>query len=149
AGAHPTLLDYINPLGGLSSFGGFMGALGGLFYWARRNRQPVMPYADSLAFGLAPGWMFGRFGCFSAPDHPGRRTDFFLAVRYPGGARHDLGLDEALWALGITLVFLWLARKDRPLGIYVTLLSLAYAPVRFAFDFLRATDTPGADPRYL
>ena len=148
AGASPTLWQILNPFGGLSSYGGFIGALGGLFTWAKVHKQPVMPYADSLGFGLAAGWMFGRLGCFTAHDHPGRFTDFFLSVRYPEGARHDLGLDEALWALAVTLVFLWLRRKKQPLGLYVTILTLAYAPVRFGFDFLRVTDLPGADPRY-
>jgi phosphatidylglycerol:prolipoprotein diacylglycerol transferase len=148
AGEHPTLWQIINPLGGLSSYGGFIGALGGLFYWTRKYRQPVMPYADSLAYGLATGWMFGRLGCFTAHDHPGLRTDFFLGVQYPGGTRHDLGLYEAIWALAVTVLFQLLARRNRPLGLYVALLSLLYGPVRFALDFLRASDVPGADPRY-
>jgi phosphatidylglycerol:prolipoprotein diacylglycerol transferase len=148
AGPSPTLWQILNPFGGLSSYGGFMGALGGLFLWARVHKQPVMPYADSLGFGLAAGWLFGRLGCFTAHDHPGRFTNFILAVKYPEGARHDLGLDEALWALCMTALFLWLRRRPRPLGLYVTLLTLGYAPVRFSFDFLRATDVAGADPRY-
>ena len=148
-GAHPRFIDIINPLSGISSFGGFAGALIGLFWWCRRNRQPVMPYADSLAYGLATGWMFGRLGCFTAHDHPGRLTNFFLAVHYPSGFRHDLGLDEALWAALIALVFALLRRRGKqPLGLYVTLLTLAYAPVRFGLDFLRATDVPEPDARY-
>ncbi len=109
-----------------------------------------MPYADSLGYGLAAGWFFGRMGCFSAHDHPGHKTAFFLSVNYKylGGPRHDLGLDEALWALAMTILFLLLSRKKRALGTYVALLTLCYAPVRFALDFLRATDLPGADPRY-
>jgi phosphatidylglycerol:prolipoprotein diacylglycerol transferase len=71
-----------------------------------------------------------------------------LAVRYPEGARHDLGLEEAIWALGTSLLFLLLSRRQRPLGLYVSLLSLGYAPVRFALDYLRVTDLPGSDPRY-
>lgn len=147
-GAHPSLRDILNPLAGFSSFGGFTGALIGLFIWCRRNHEPIMPYADSLAYGLATGWMFGRLGCFTAHDHPGRHTSFFLAVRYPDGPRHDLGLDEAIWAAAIALTFAILRRKKRPLGLYVTLLTLAYAPVRFALDFLRATDVQEPDPRY-
>jgi phosphatidylglycerol:prolipoprotein diacylglycerol transferase len=146
--SHPDWWQIINPLSGLSSYGGFIGALGGLFYWCHKHRKPVMPYADSLAFGLAAGWLFGRLGCFTAHDHPGRMSHFFLAVRYPEGARHDLGLDEALWALGMTVLFLLLQRRRRPLGLYVSLLSLAYGPARFLLDFLRATDVSGADPRY-
>ena len=52
-GAHPRLIDIINPISGFSSFGGFTGALIGLFIWCRRNREPIMPYADSL--GLRAG----------------------------------------------------------------------------------------------
>jgi phosphatidylglycerol---prolipoprotein diacylglyceryl transferase len=144
----PGIMEILNPFGGLSSFGGFTGALAGLFFWCRKNNEPVMPYADSLGYGLSIGWMFGRLGCFTAHDHPGRFSDFFLAVQYGDGARHDLGLDEALWAAAISTLFFILARKPRPLGLYVTVLSLAYAPVRFGLDFLRASDVPGADPRY-
>jgi phosphatidylglycerol:prolipoprotein diacylglycerol transferase len=143
-----TILQILNPFGGLSSFGGFMGALIGLFAWCKKYKQPVMPYADSLGYGLSIGWMFGRLGCFSAHDHPGRFTDFFLGVQYADGVRHDLGFDEALWAAIISSLFFVLARKKRPLGLYVTTLSLAYAPVRFFLDFLRATDVPTPDTRF-
>ncbi len=149
AGGNPGFFDYINVFAGISSFGGFIGAIAGMIYWAKVHRQPVMPYADSLAFGLAAGWFFGRLGCFTAHDHPGRLTHFFLSLQYPTGQRHDLGLDEALWALCITTTFLLLFQKNRPVGLYVTLLTLAYAPVRFVLDFLRATDVPGSsDVRY-
>jgi phosphatidylglycerol---prolipoprotein diacylglyceryl transferase len=148
-GESPTLWQWIWPFSGISSYGGFMGAVGGLFYWCRRNQQKVMPYADSLGYGLAAGWMFGRLGCFTAHDHPGRLTDFVLAVQYPGGARHDLGLYEAIYSFFVTALFFILKRRgNQPLGIYVSILVTSYAPVRFALDFLRATDVHGADPRY-
>jgi phosphatidylglycerol:prolipoprotein diacylglycerol transferase len=147
-GSRPSFWDIVNPISGFSSFGGFAGALIGLYVWCRVKKQPIMPYADSLAYGLAIGWMFGRLGCFTAHDHPGRHTSFFLAVRYPDGARHDLGLDEAIWAAGVAILFAVLRRHKRPLGTYVTLLTLLYAPVRFFLDFLRATDVAEADPRY-
>ncbi len=149
AGANPTLWQWLNPFEGLSSYGGFMGAVGGLFYWCKTNKQDVMPYADSLGYGLAAGWTFGRTGCFTAHDHPGNFTDFFLAVKYPGGTRHDLGLYEALWSLGVTFLFVAMKKRGKqPLGIYVAILTMAYGPIRFLLDFLRATDVHGADPRY-
>src|SRR6476469_1883391 len=46
-GGHPRFVDIINPISGLSSFGGFTGALIGLFSWCKYKKQPVMPYADS------------------------------------------------------------------------------------------------------
>ncbi len=162
-GRLPTLAwQWLWPFAGISSYGGFMGAVGGLFWWCyydikpaefsikkRKVPEQVMKYADSLAFGLAAGWAFGRMGCFTAHDHPGRLTDFVLAVQYPGGARHDLGLYEAMWAWLVTIVFLIMKKRgNQPLGIYVAILTTAYAPVRFGLDFLRATDVHGADPRY-
>jgi len=147
-GDNPTLLEIVNPFGGLSSYGGFMGALLGLFLWAWRSHQPVMKYADSLGYGLSIGWMFGRLGCYSAHDHPGRFTEFWLSVPYPDGRRHDLGFDEALWAAGVALLFWILGRKNRPLGLYVSLLAFLYGPVRFAFDNLRVANVAGADIRY-
>jgi len=149
AGENPSLWQWLNPFGGISSYGGFMGAVGGLFYWCKKNKTDVMPYADSLGYGLAAGWMCGRTGCFTAHDHPGLHTDFFLAVQYPGGARHDLGLYEALWSAGIALMFFIMHRRGKqPLGLYVSILVTGYAPVRFILDFLRASDVHGADPRY-
>jgi len=149
SGETPTLWQWVWPFSGISSFGGFAGALGGLFYWCRRNKQAVMRYADSLAYGLAAGWAFGRAGCFTAHDHPGRLTDFVLAVKYPGGTRHDLGLYECMWATAVAILFAIMKRRgNQPLGIYVAILSTAYAPVRFFLDFFRATDVHGADPRY-
>jgi phosphatidylglycerol:prolipoprotein diacylglycerol transferase len=147
-GGHPSLWDILNPIAGFSSFGGFIGAVSALIVWCKVMKQDIMPYADSLAYGLASGWMFGRLGCFTAHDHPGRHTNFFLAVRYPDGPRHDLGFDEALWAAAIAFTFALLRRKRRPLGLYVSLLTLAYAPVRFGLDFLRVTEGAEADPRY-
>jgi len=148
AEGRPSLWTILNPFAGLSSYGGFGGSLLGMFVWCKVRREPYLPYVDSCAVGLAVAWFFGRVGCFTAHDHPGRPSGFVLAVRYPGGARHDLGLYEALLALGVSLLFWWLARRKQPLGVYTILCCLLYGPARFLLDFLRATDVPGADPRY-
>jgi phosphatidylglycerol:prolipoprotein diacylglycerol transferase len=144
----------INPFDGISSIGGFLGAFVTLIVFVRMKRQSLLEYCDALAFGLAPGWLFGRLGCFTAHDHPGRFTHFFLGVKYPDAiaagfpARHDLGLDEAVFALLLTILFYVLSRKKRVAGLYVALFATLYGPVRFGLDFLRATDVGGADPRY-
>jgi len=39
--------------------------------------------------------------------------------------------------------------RRRPPGTSVAVLALLYAPARFVGDFLRQTDLPDADPRYL
>jgi phosphatidylglycerol:prolipoprotein diacylglycerol transferase len=138
----------LNPFAGLSSFGGFLGALIAFLWFTKRAGVSRLDYADSVALGLTIGWIFGRTGCFTAHDHPGRHTDFWLAVRYPDGPRHDLGLYELLFTI-VLAVFLFLYnRKLRPPGRIIGIAALAYAPVRFALDFLRATDVSRPDERY-
>jgi len=138
----------INFWAGLSSFGGFLGALLAFLYYTRKEKIPPLVYADAVALGLAVGWIFGRTGCFTAHDHPGRRTSFFLGVQYPGGTRHDLGLYELLFTIVMTAILFAFARKPRPAGRVIGLFATMYAPVRFGLDFLRATDYGRPDQRY-
>ncbi|MBN1944411.1 MAG: prolipoprotein diacylglyceryl transferase [Bradymonadales bacterium] len=127
--------------GGYSSFGGFLGVAIGLPLFLKIKKVPAWAYADNMAHGFLLGWFFGRTGCAFAHDHKGALTDFFLAVDFPGGARHDLGLYEMLFTLFLLITFLLLDRKkDRFHGFYSGLIMVCYAPVRFGFDFLRATD---------
>jgi phosphatidylglycerol---prolipoprotein diacylglyceryl transferase len=138
-----------NPFAGLSSFGGFLGAFLAFLYFTKKAEIPRLAYADSVALGLSVGWIFGRTGCFTAHDHPGRHTSFFLAVRYPDGARHDLGFYELLFTIVMTAILFAYNRKPRPPGRIIALAALMYAPARFALDFLRATDVARPDERYL
>jgi len=130
---------------GLSSYGGFFGAVAGGFLWRWRRRLPLLPGLDQIAFGLPLGWFFGRMGCFVVHDHPGALTDFFLAVdgyTYQGitGSRHDLGLYEVFWSAAVVSLFLYLDRSPRPCGFWLGSIALLYASVRFALDFLREAD---------
>ncbi|QQR89322.1 MAG: prolipoprotein diacylglyceryl transferase [Myxococcales bacterium] len=143
---------------GLSSFGGFIGGVLGLWIWSRRKKFSMLMMADFIGYGFLFGWIFGRLGCFTAHDHPGKVSDFFLAVdNYqvgmpPWQPRHDLGLYEALWAIAVAILFTLLDRKKRKTGFFLALLPILYAPARFFLDFLRLSpgDAPGlGDVRYL
>jgi len=145
-------VEFLKVWQGLSSFGGFVMCVPLAIWFFRKEKVPVWPYVDCLAHGLTIGWFFGRMGCFVTHDHPGTPTDFWLGVHgmCPGGdqtvACHDMGLYEALWSLGMYLVFRFMDRVPRTVGLYAPLLGAAYAPVRFAMDFLRPETT---DARYL
>ncbi len=153
--ARPLFLLALNE--GLSSFGGFVGAVLGGIIWTARRGYPLVAFADPVAYGFPFGWFFGRLGCFIAHDHPGQVAgDFFLAVEDyriqgtvgPWQTRHDLGLYEAIGTLAVIALFAALGRKRRRRGFYLALLPIVYAPVRFGLDFLRATDIPKSDPRF-
>ncbi len=122
---------------GLSSFGGFIGGAAGALLWRYRHRVSVLPYADVVASGLPLGWLFGRAGCAVVHDHPGIASTSWLAVAFPGGSRLDLGLLEMLLTVPIVVAFLTLQRRAWPWGFFLGWLAVAYAPLRFALDFLR------------
>ena len=134
---------------GFSSTGGFIGAVVGaiLFYTVIRPRD-FWKHADTVMFGFPFGWFLGRMGCFSAHDHIGAPSDFFLAVNFPGGPRHDLGLYEALCTLIICATFLVLRNRPNRPGLFTAIFAAMYAPIRFMLDFLRNTDLNNADTRY-
>ena len=148
-------LVLLNVWSGLSSFGGFLGAFLAFLYYTKKEKIPRLAYADSVALGLSVGWIFGRTGCFTAHDHPGRHTSFFLSVNFPkqtaldvAGPRHDLGLDELLFTIVMTVILFRYAKKPRPPGHVIGLAAMMYAPIRFGLDFLRATDVALPDQRY-
>lgn len=139
---------------GLSSYGGFLGAILGIVIWKIRRKQSVWLPSDATSIGFVAGWFFGRMGCFVVHDHPGKVTDFPLAVAdYQAGEppflpRHDLGLYEVIWSALVFGWFMWLQRKPRAPGFFAALLPLTYTPVRFLLDYLRATPDEGGDIRY-
>ena len=141
---------------GLSSFGGFVGALCGGLAWRLFRGQGILPMADVIASVFPVAWVFGRAGCASVHDHPGRISDAWFAVKYPYGpgtiGRFDLGLYECLLTIPLAIAFaiLWHRKPIRPVGFYLGVMCASYAPVRFALDFLREHEGTinGGDPRY-
>ena len=120
---------------GLSSFGGLIGGILAAVVFFRVRKLRFRDYADTFALAVAPGWAVARLGCFAVHDHPGLRTDFFLAVNFPerfyGGPRHDLGLYDAAFLFALTGL-LWALRHTPAMrGKLLPLLSLLYACGRF------------------
>jgi phosphatidylglycerol---prolipoprotein diacylglyceryl transferase len=167
---------------GLSSFGGFVGAVIGILLWKffiieddhvwprrRARAAPILPFADLVLSVFPIGWAFGRAGCSTVHDHPGARAtaDTLLAVAYPRhpgdgtvtkfgfielihghDPRFDLGFLELLFTIIVAVCFALTWRRRLPIGTYVIASGLAYAPVRFAMDFLRIPANDGGDTRY-
>ncbi len=138
-----------------SSYGGMVGGFVGAMIWKWRSKASLLEIGDSFAFALPFGMFFARLGCFSAHDHPGRVSNFALAVADfqtglpPYQPRHDLGLYEAIAAACVAALLLLLARSPRKPGFYVGLVAILSPSLRFLLDFLRATRAEGGDARYL
>jgi phosphatidylglycerol:prolipoprotein diacylglycerol transferase len=147
---------------GLSSYGGFIGAVVGMFAWRFYRRRSVMEYCDITVSAFPLAWVFGRAGCAVVHDHPGALSNAWYAVRYPADqlaagfdGRIDLGFIEFVLTIPLAVAchLLWRKQPERPSGFYVGLTLSTYAPVRFLLDFLRIEPNDvgrvvEADPRY-
>jgi phosphatidylglycerol---prolipoprotein diacylglyceryl transferase len=143
---------------GLSSYGGFIGAVLGALAWRLSRKEQILGMCEIINSAFPLAWVFGRAGCASVHDHPGRLSDAWFAVKWPVGlvqhyeGRLDLGLIEMVLTIPLAVAFaiLWNRKPERPLGFYTGLMCTAYAPVRFVLDFLREDerDLFGGDPRY-
>jgi phosphatidylglycerol:prolipoprotein diacylglycerol transferase len=162
---------------GMSSYGGFFGAIVGAVLWShvetsarapffrvRRERRSLLAVSELVASIFPVGWMFGRAGCAVVHDHLGVLSSAPLAVQFGAGPttdyrwfalhhgelpRYDLGLLELFFTIALVVAFAATWRAKLPLGSYLAALCVVYPPVRFAMDFLRATDDDGGDARYL
>ncbi|MDC0357440.1 prolipoprotein diacylglyceryl transferase [Oligoflexia bacterium] len=132
---------------GISSFGGMLTFLIAFTLYLRvtGNTSKWRLWADIITQAFIIGWIFGRLGCTVAHDHPGLASNFFLAVDYPGGARHDLGFYEFLYTILLLVpASLWIRKRNWLPGSQMAVFLILYGPFRFLADFLRT-----ADVRYL
>jgi phosphatidylglycerol:prolipoprotein diacylglycerol transferase len=135
----------------------------------RAEPRRILPLADVLLAVFPVAWIFGRMGCALAHDHPGIRaalgSPFAVAtgafdpnrtlhgplgteLRFGDAPRYDLGTLELFFTLALAGATVLTWRRPRAPGFYVTFVPLAYAPVRFALDFLRVGSEAGGDVRY-
>lgn len=127
----------VSVFNGLASTGGFVGGALGCWLFALLTGRPAARMLDLMAVGVASCWPLARTGCALVHDHPGSRSAFLLAQRFPDGTRHDLGLYEALVAVPILVAVLAVFRRGGADGSVVRAFLWLYAPARFLLDFLR------------
>ena len=133
---------------GLSSTGGLLGGVVAAIIFFRHRKVAFWDFGDEFALAVPIGWTIARIGCFVVHDHPGVHTQFFLAVRFADGPRHDLGLYDALWLATIALVVWVLQERKLLAGRRLALAGLLYSCGRIFFDTLRSTDLSYVDKRY-
>lgn len=136
----------------------------------RERSMPIMPFCDLILSVFPVAWIFGRSGCSVVHDHQGMKAPagHFLAVafgnadpartihlgsielRYGNSPHFDLGLLEMMFTVVLAALLALTWRRKLTTGSYIAAVALAYAPVRFAMDFLRVRDmdNANADPRY-
>jgi len=151
--------------GGLTYYGGFIGAVAGAWYLLRRDRFPFWKAADMAGFAIPIGLGFGRMGCLLAGCCFGLETNSAVGLSFPSNSPaseaqfkagvlpsirewshpvHPTQIYESAASLGIALFCLAYVhgRKRYDGQVFVVFLAL-YAAARFALEFLRADERGG------
>lgn len=151
--------------GGLTYYGGFIGASVVAWFLLKRDRFPFWKAADMAGFTVPTGLAFGRMGCLLAGCCFGVRSDGPLGLVFPGGspaseAQFKLGelahrkmpslpvlpaqIAESAACLLIAAVCLYVVHpKKRYDGHVFVAFVVLYAAARFVLEFFRADDRGG------
>jgi len=151
--------------GGLTYYGGLIGAAAAAWFLLKRDRFPFLKAADMAGFAIPLGLGFGRMGCLLAGCCFGLRTDGVLGLSFPRGSAaseaqfklhwlpsmHVRSLPvlptqiaEAALSLGIAaFCLLYLHGRKRYDGHVFVAFLILYALGRFCLEFLRADDRGG------
>jgi phosphatidylglycerol:prolipoprotein diacylglycerol transferase len=151
--------------GGLTYYGGFLGAAAAAWFLLRRDQFPFWKAADMAGFAVPLGLAFGRMGCLMAGCCFGATSDLPWAMSFPWrspaseaqfkehllpSARmwslpvHPTQVYESAASLAIAAVcLLWIHPRKRYDGqVFVAFLGL-YAVARFGLEVLRRDDRGG------
>lgn len=151
--------------GGLTYYGGFLGASTTAVWLLRRDRFPFWKAADMAGFAVPLGLAFGRMGCLLAGCCFGERCALPWALSFPPGSPaseaqakahqlahmrlwslpvHPTQLYEAALSLAIAAwLYLYLHPRKRYDGQVFAAFVALYAVGRFAIEFLRSDDRGG------
>jgi phosphatidylglycerol:prolipoprotein diacylglycerol transferase len=145
-GEHPVHLLMVW-MGGLSFYGGLVGAIVALVVFVRRRGIPVLAALDVAAPGAAIGQAIGHVGCLIGGDSYGIPTSVPWAVIYRNPAAmapqniplHPTQAYEAIF-LSALFVLLWLGREHFAglgAGVMASVYLFGLASARFGLFFLR------------
>jgi phosphatidylglycerol:prolipoprotein diacylglycerol transferase len=148
--------------GGLTYYGGLIGATGYAVYFLRREKFPFWKAGDMAGFGVALGLAWGRMGCFLAGccfgvtcEHPWSaffpryspaseaqfRAHRLASEALPALPVHPTQLYEAVGALLIAAIgYYVVAPRKRFDGQVFVFFLASYSVLRFAIEVLRNDD---------
>jgi phosphatidylglycerol:prolipoprotein diacylglycerol transferase len=120
--------------GGLTYYGGFLGASLAAWFLLKRDRFPFWKAADMAGFAVPIGLTFGRMGCLLAGCCFGVRCELPWAIVYPmgidaNGQRWGSQAAEAQWKAGELPSSLSDSLPVHPAPVYEALATLVIAAV--------------------
>jgi phosphatidylglycerol:prolipoprotein diacylglycerol transferase len=146
---HP--LTHLLSRGGLTFYGGFIGAFVIVWLIARRNKISMWIIGDLTAPAAALAYSIGRIGCLLVGDDYGVPSNLPWAIAFPNGLPpttetvHPTQLYEII-IMFIAFLYIWKIRtKVRPAGWLFSIYLIISGFERFFIEFLRNT-TPSPIP---
>jgi phosphatidylglycerol:prolipoprotein diacylglycerol transferase len=140
---------------GFAWFGGFIGGIAAILYFARRYRIPILELMDSASPAAAVGYAIGRIGCLTSgdgdygiPTHVPWGVSFpppalvpsgpvCLQYGFPENCRvHPTPIYELVAGLVIAAV-LWKFGEKAKRGVVVGWFFVLSGLMRFAVEFIR------------
>jgi len=151
--------------GGLTYYGGLIGASAAAWFLLARDRFPFWKAADMAGFAVPLGLAFGRMGCLMAGCCFGSTCQLPWAMSFPahsaaseGQFKQGLLASPRLWSLPVhptqvyesaaclaiaALCLLWVHPRKRYDGQVFVVFLVLYAIARFSIEFLRRDDRGG------
>jgi phosphatidylglycerol:prolipoprotein diacylglycerol transferase len=136
--------------GGLGIYGAVAGGALGLYIAARRAKEPLLQWMDTIVPGLVLAQAIGRWGNYINQELYGKPTDLPWAIyieprfRLQGYEMHELFhptfFYESMWNLAacLALVYIiWRYRNRLVPGLTTSVYFISYSVVRFLLEFIR------------
>ncbi len=125
--------------GGLSFYGGFIGAaIAGLIF-CKKHKIDFYKLADIAVIPLALGLAFGRLANFTNSELYGKITDLPWCVQFRNadGCRHPSQIYESIKNIFIFSVLFFARNLKMPKGLLFWLFVSLYSFLRFFMEFFR------------
>ncbi len=144
---HP--ITHLLSRGGLTFYGGFIGALILVWIIANKNKISMWTVGDLAAPALALAYSIGRIGCLLVGDDYGVPSNLPWAMAFPQGLPpttetvHPTQIYEIV-IMFIAFLYIWKIRtKIRPAGWLFSIYLIIAGFERFFVEFVRnTTDSP-------
>jgi len=128
--------------GGLTFYGGFIGAVIAAFIYLRVKKLKFFKYADLITPAIALGHAIGRVACLVGDGgHVGKLTTMPFGVIVDGGLRHLTALYSFVNLMFLFLLLLYLRKKKFFTGFLFLFYICYYAFTRFLIEIFRADPT--------
>jgi prolipoprotein diacylglyceryltransferase len=123
---------------GISSLGGILACLLGLFLFTFWHRESRWRWFDAASFAALWGALIARLGCFLAHDRIGLPTSSRFSVGCLGGSYYDLALFEVVFLAAFLTCLIWLELRHRRLlpGVVFSALIVSYGILRLVLGQL-------------